>query len=120
MEQTPEFAKQCREEAQRKYEDEKSKFGLQMMLMGYYKVKSLLSEEGLKKVGMIDQKREHDQIFNKDFSEEMWSNTEKIWGAALEELIEKISLTYGLTKGIDLKVAIDDQESEDGQLDYFA
>ena len=96
---TPEFAKRCREDARRKYEDEQQKFGLQMMMMGYYKIKSLLSEEGLKKVAEIDSLREYDDNFNREFSQKMWESTEEAWGQALGQLMIKSSANYGLKNG---------------------
>ena len=108
MDLDPDFVRQCRDEAQRMYEDERQKFGLQMMMMGYYKVKSLLSEEGLKKVFEIDTKRESDESFNREFSEKMWKGTEEAWGQALGQLIIKISESYDLKIGSDLRVELPD------------
>ena len=120
MELTPEFAQQCREDALRKYEDEKSKFGLQMMTMGYYKVKSLLSEEGLRKVGIIDMQRESDISFNKEFSEQMWRSTEEAWTKALEQLIVKICDAYGLKIDQDIKSDHFEEVDENEKLDFYA
>ena len=103
---TPEFARKCREEAKRKYEEEQQKFGLQMMMMGYYKIKSLLSEEGLKKVAEIDSLREYDDDFNREFSKKMWESTEEAWGQALGQLMIKISANYDLTLGQDIRVEL--------------
>ena len=103
METTPEFARKCREDALRKYEDEKQNFGLKMMTMGYYKIKSVLTEEGLKKVSEIDQLRESDESFNKDFSERIWKITEEAWSKALGQLMIKVSEEYGLIVGKDLR-----------------
>ena len=111
MELTPEFARKCREDALRKYEDERQKFGLQMMMMGYYKVKSLLSEQGLIKVGEIDGRRESDEIFNREFSEMMWNSTEEAWGQALGQLMIKISDAYGLKIGQDIRVELPEDEN---------
>ena len=99
---TPEFAMKSRQEALRKYEDERQKFGLQMMMMSYYKIKSLLTEEGLRKVVEIDAKRESDTEFNKYFSEKMWKSTEDAWGQALGQLMIKIADSYGLQIGKDI------------------
>ena len=120
MELTPEFAKECREEALRKYQEEQQKFGLQMMMMGYYKVKSLLSEEGLSKVIEIDSRREHDEKFNQEFSQKMWSSTEEVWTQALGQLMLKISDTYGLKIGSDLRAELPENYNDDPKLDFFA
>ncbi len=119
MELTPEFAKECREEALRKYEEEQQKFGLQMMMMGYYKVKSLLSEEGLSKVFEIDRKREKDEAFNQEFSQRMWESTEKAWGQALGQLMIKISTAYGLKMGQDLRAEVPEDDSDNTKLDFY-
>ena len=115
---TPEFAKKCRYEALKKYEEEKSKFGLQMMTMAYYKVKSLLSEQGLKKVGEIDDRRNQDREFNVEFSQKIWKSTEEIWGQALGQLMVNISTIYGLKIGQDIREELPGDEDEN--LDYYA
>ena len=120
MELTPEFAKECREEALRKYKEELKKFGPQMMMMGYYKVKSLLSEEGLSKVIEIDNRREQDEKFNQEFSQKMWCSTEEVWSQALGQLMLKISDTYGLKIGSDLRAELPDNDTDDPKLDFFA
>ena len=51
-----------------------------MMTMGYYKVKSLLSEERLQKVSEIDGRRESDEAFNNKFSKNVWESKEEAWG----------------------------------------
>ena len=107
---TPEFAKKCREDALRKYQDEQQKFGLQMMMMGYYKVKSLLSEEGLKKVAEIDSRRGIDKAFNLEFSEQMWKGTEEAWTQALGQLMIKIVDAYGLKIGHDIRVELPEED----------
>ena len=120
MELTPEFAKQSREDASRKYEDEKSKFGIQMMTMSYYKVKSLLNLQGLEKIGIIDSRRNSDEVFNRKFSEQMWNDTEEIWGEALEQLILKIIKAYGLNPEKDLKNdSYDENEKDDNKLEFY-
>ncbi len=117
MDISPQFANQCRKDAIRKYKEEQQKFGLQMMLMGYYKVKSLLSEEGLKKVIDIDDKREAEERFNEEFSEIIWKATEDIWEQALGQLMIKISNAYGLKIGKDLRIDLPEDDSTN--LDFF-
>ncbi len=108
---TPEFAKQFREEALLKYEKEKEEVGFQMMLMGYYKIKSNLSENGLRKVFEIDSRREKDENFNRELSKLIWEVKEYVWEQALDQLMMKISDAYGLKIGEDLRVEIlDDDE----------
>ncbi|WP_193742761.1 hypothetical protein [Prochlorococcus sp. MIT 0603] len=116
MEITPDFAKECREDALRKYEDEQQKVGLKMMMMGYYKAKSLLSEEGLKKVFEIDKKRASDEVFNKEFSQKMWLSTEEVWSEVLGKLMIKVTDAYGLKREHDIKFDLPD---EDPNLDFF-
>ncbi|AAP99734.1 Predicted protein family PM-9 [Prochlorococcus marinus subsp. marinus str. CCMP1375] len=115
---SPEFAERCRKEALNKYEDEKQKFSIKMMMMGYYKVKSLSSDEGLKKISQIDSKRQSDKGFNERFSEKMWAYTEEVWSQALEQLIIKISKEYGLKEEQDIKY-ISKVSEEDPKLDFF-
>ncbi len=113
---TPEFAKKSREEAILKYEQEQNKLLLQMMLTGYYKVRSNLSEKGLRKVLEIDSRREKEEVFNKEFSEKILQGTEYTWEQALGQLMIKISDAYALKKGEDLRV---DSTDDDPKLDFF-
>tara|TARA_Y100001968_G_scaffold262614_1_gene250966 strand:+ start:5426 stop:5791 length:366 start_codon:yes stop_codon:yes gene_type:complete len=114
-----EFTRQAREEALRKYQDEQQKFSLQMMTMGYYKIKSLLSQSGLEKVEAIDLRRNDDQEFNKNFSEKIWNITEEAWSAALGQLIIKISDTYGLKLGVDIRVDLPSEDENENNLDFY-
>ena len=121
MGKNPDFATESRKQALKKYKEEKAKFVLQMMTMGYYKMKSLLSEEGLKKVDMLDQRRRDDSVFNNTFSEETWKGTEEVWENALEPLIIQISSLYGLTPKEDIEITNSQQEEEeDSGLDFYA
>ena len=120
MGKNPDFATESRKQALKKYKEEKAKFVLQMMTMGYYKMKSLLSEEGLKKVDMLDQRRRDDSVFNNTFSEETWKGTEEVWENALEPLIIQISSLYGLTPKEDIEITNSHQEEEDRGLDFYA
>tara|TARA_B100000700_G_C14952156_1_gene812189 strand:- start:282 stop:617 length:336 start_codon:yes stop_codon:yes gene_type:complete len=110
MDISPEQAKECREDAKRKYQDELQKLGLQMMMMGYYKVKSLLTIQGISKVSELDKKRELDQDFNRIFSEKLWKGTEEAWGQALGQLMVKISDCYGLNIGEDIRESLPDDD----------
>ena len=120
MDITSEFSQRYREEALKKYEEEKAKFRLRMMVMGYYKVKSLLNEEGIRKIGIIDQRREKDKVFNEDFSSQIWRNTEEVYSNVVEQLITKMIDTYGLKIEKDLKDYFDRQENENSKLDFYA
>ncbi len=118
MELTPELAKECREAALKKYQNEKEKFNLKMMIMGYYKVKSLLSTEGLKKISVIDNRREVDKNFNQQFSEKIWKITEEAWAITLEQLMIKFFDAYGLNVEEDIKADFQNNK-EDEQLDFY-
>tara|TARA_Y100001968_G_C19293124_1_gene685236 strand:+ start:730 stop:1092 length:363 start_codon:yes stop_codon:yes gene_type:complete len=120
MELTPEFAKRCREDAHKKYMAEKAKLGTQMMTMSYFKIKSLLTEEGLKKVGVIDQKRQSNGDYNEDFSERLWSSTEKAWEQIMEILILNISNAYELKKGQDIITNFLENNQKDNKLDFYS
>jgi len=111
MDISPEQAKECREDAKRKYQDELQNLGLQMMMMGYYKVKSLLTIQGISKVSALDKRREIDEDFNRIFSEKLWEVTEEAWGQALGQLMVKISDSYGLNIGEDLRESIVDDNN---------
>ena len=113
---TPEYAKKSREEAFLKYQQEQNKLVLQMILMSYYKLRSNLSEKGLRKILEIDSRRENDEVFNKEFSKIIFKATEYAWEEVLGQLIIKISDAYALKTGEDLSV---ESPEDDPKLDFF-
>ena len=114
---TPELAKKFREEALARYNQEQQEFVHQMIMMGCYKVKANLSENGLRKVLSTDSRREKDEAFNKEFSEIIWQAVESAWDNVLVELMTRISDAYDLKSGEDLRV--EKKEDEDPKLDFF-
>ena len=120
MDSISNLAEESRKDAQQKYQEEQQKFSLQMMMMGYYKIKSLLTEEGLKKVAEIDLQRETDELFNAEFSESIWKITEEAWSRALEQMMIKLNQAYGLEIGKDIFKTSDKNESDlNSDLDFY-
>ena len=115
---TQEYVIRCRKDADRKYKDELEKFSYQMLAMGFYKIKSVLTEEGLKKVSEVDQKRT-EKAFENSFSEKTWEAADEVWANALSQLIPRISNLYGLNLNTDSTMN-DDADEDDPKLDFFA
>ncbi len=107
---TSEYAKKCREDALRKYDDEKERFAIQLLSMAFYKIKSRLTEEGLKKVLAIDKEREK-KDFDENFSKKTWELLEEVWGKSLDRLVSRISVLYGLSDDKDLTNSTLDEKS---------
>ena len=114
---TPELAKKFREEALARYNQEQQEFVHQMIMMGCYKVKANLSENGLRKVLSTDSRREKDEAFNKEFSQILCQSVESAWTHLLGELMIEISAAYELKLGEDL--GNEQQYDEDLKLDFF-
>jgi len=114
------ITQKAREEAKTKYNEEKQKLALQMMIMSYYKIKSMLTESGLRKVQNIDQKRNNDDNYNKKFSEIILTTMDEDWSTSLAKLVTNISKQYGLVPGKDFNIEVEnDHFSEEKNLDFY-
>ena len=114
------ITQKAREEAKTKYNEEKQKLALQMMIMSYYKIKSMLTESGLRKVQNIDQKRNNDDNYNKKFSEIILTTMDEDWSTSLAKLVTNISKQYGLVPGKDFNIEVEnDYFSEEKNLDFY-
>ncbi len=119
MKSSTQFAQKCREEALRKYQDEVHRFNHQVIMVVFYKVKSLLSTQGYKKVCLIDKKRAQDINFDKELKKRIWESTEDLSGQLLGQLMKKIAAAYGLKMGEDLIVEFPHDDDDDFKYDFF-
>ena len=96
MEITAEFAKRAQREAEWSYNKAMEKFYYSMLEVVFLRIKSHLSQQGLKKVVEIDQKRANNENLGVEFSQKTWSVLAEAWTGAEGLAMTKIAELYGL------------------------
>tara|TARA_B100000575_G_C22839319_1_gene492084 strand:+ start:110 stop:484 length:375 start_codon:yes stop_codon:yes gene_type:complete len=93
---TNEFAKKEQKEAEWAYNKAIEKFYYSMLEVVFLRIKSHLSEKGLKKVVQIDKKRADNENLGVEFSQKTWSILAESWTGAEGLAMTKIADLYGL------------------------
>ena len=93
---TNEFAKKEQKEAEWAYNKAIEKFYYSMLEVVFLRIKSHLSEKGLKKVVEIDKKRADNENLGVEFSQKTWSILAESWTGAEGLAMTKIADLYGL------------------------
>ena len=96
MEISSEAAKKAQEEAEWAYNRTIEKFYYSMLEVVFLRIKSHLSEKGLKKVIEIDKKRANNENLGVEFSQKTWSVLAQSWTSAESIAMTKIADLYGL------------------------
>ena len=96
MEITSESAKKAQKEAEWAYNKAMEKFYYSMLEVVFLRIKSHLSEQGLKKVVKIDQKRTNNENLGVEFSQKTWTALAEAWTGAEGLAMTKIAELYGL------------------------
>ena len=96
MEITNESAKKGQKEAEWAYNKAMEKFYYSMLEVVFLRIKSHLSEQGLKKVVEIDQKRTNNENLGVEFSQKTWTALAEAWTGAEGLAMTKIAELYGL------------------------
>ena len=96
MEITSESAKKAQKEAEWAYNKAMEKFYYSMLEVVFLRIKSHLSEQGLKKVVEIDQKRTNNENLGVEFSQKTWTALAEAWTGAEGLAMTKIAELYGL------------------------
>ena len=96
MEITFESAKKAQKEAEWAYNRAMEKFYYSMLEVVFLRIKSHLSQKGLKKVIEIDQKRTNDNNLGVEFSQKTWDVLANAWAGAEANAMTKIADIYGL------------------------
>tara|TARA_Y100001968_G_scaffold178687_1_gene163515 strand:- start:91 stop:465 length:375 start_codon:yes stop_codon:yes gene_type:complete len=96
IEITNESAKKAQKEAEWAYNKAIEKFYYSMLEVVFLRVKSHLSEKGLKKVVEIDNKRADNENLGVEFSQKTWSILAEAWTGAEGLAMTKIADLYGL------------------------
>ena len=96
VEITKESAKKAQKEAEWAYNKAIEKFYYSMLEVVFLRIKSHLSEKGLKKVVEIDKKRADNENLGVEFSQKTWSILAESWTGAEGLAMTKIADLYGL------------------------
>ena len=96
MEITNESAKKAQKEAEWAYNKAMEKFYYSMLEVVFLRIKSHLSQQGLKKVVEIDKKRANNENLGIEFSQKTWEVLAEVWTSAEGTAMTKIADLYGL------------------------
>ena len=96
MDITTESAKKAQMEAEWAYNKAMEKFYYSMLEVVFLRIKSHLSQNGLKKVVEIDQKRANNENLGNEFSHKTWEVLAEAWTGAEGLAMTKIADLYGL------------------------
>ena len=96
MEITNESAKKAQKEAEWAYNKAIEKFYYSMLEIVFLRIKSHLSQQGLKKVVEIDKKRANNENLGIELSQKTWSILEEAWTGSEGLAMTKIAALYGL------------------------
>ena len=93
---TTEYAKKAQKDAEWAYNNAMEKFYYSMLEVIFLRIQSHLSEQGLKKVVEMDEKRNRNENLGVDFSQKTWKILAESWTAAEGLAMTKIANLYGL------------------------
>ena len=93
---TAEHAKKAQKDAEWAYNNAMEKFYYSMLEVVFLRIKSHLSEQGLKKTMDIDEKRNNNENLGVEFSQKTWSVLAEAWTGAEGLAMTKIAELYGL------------------------
>ena len=93
---TEDYAKEAQKEAQWAYNNAMEKFYYSMLEIIFLRIKSHLNEQGLKKVIMMDEKRNENENLAIEFSQKTWKVLADSWIGAEGLAMTKIADLYGL------------------------
>ena len=96
IEITTEAARKAQKEAEWAYNKAMEKFYYSMLEVVFLKIKSHLSQQGLKKVLEIDKKRANNENLGIEFSQKTWGALAEVWTGAEGSAMTKVSELYGL------------------------
>ena len=96
MEITVEVARKAQKEAEWAYNKAMEKFYYSMLEVVFLRIKSHLSQQGLRKVVQIDEKRANNENLGIEFSQKTWEVLAEAWTGAEGLAMTKIADLYGL------------------------
>jgi len=118
MEITVEAARKAQKEAEWAYNKAMEKFYYSMLEVVFLRIKSHLSQKGLRKVVEIDEKRANNENLGIEFSQKTWEVLAEAWTGAEGLAMTKIADLYGLEiSDLDLSKIKKNNDSERMQED---
>ena len=118
MEITVEAARKAQKEAEWAYNKAMEKFYYSMLEVVFLRIKSHLSQKGLRKVVEIDEKRANNENLGIEFSQKTWEVLAEAWTGAEGLAMTKIADLYGLEiSDLDLSKIQKNNDSERMQKD---
>tara|TARA_B100001250_G_C19158358_1_gene511226 strand:+ start:100 stop:477 length:378 start_codon:yes stop_codon:yes gene_type:complete len=93
---TTEYAKRAQKEASWAYNKSMENFYYSMLEVVFLRIKSHLSEQGLKKVIKMDEERHNNKDLGVEFSQKTWKVLAESWAGAEGLAMTKIADLYGL------------------------
>jgi len=96
MDITTESAKKAQKEAEWAYNKAMEKFYYSMLEVVFLRIKSHLSQQGLKKVIEMDKKRNNNENLSVEFSQKTWAVLAESWAGAEGLAMTKIADLYEL------------------------
>ena len=96
MEITTESAEKVQKEAEWAYNKAMEKFYYSMLEVVFLRIKSHLSQQGLKKVVEVDKRRAKNENLGIELSQKTWEVLAEVWTGAEGIAMTKIADLYGL------------------------
>ena len=93
---TAEHAKKAQKDAEWAYNNAMEKFYYSMLEVVFLRIKSHLSQQGLKKVIEMDKKRNNNENLGVEFSQKTWAILAESWAGAEGLAMTKVADLYGL------------------------
>ena len=93
---TAEDAKKAQKDAEWAYNNAMEKFYYSMLEVVFLRIKSHLSQQGLKKVIEMDKKRNNNENLGVEFSQKTWAVLAESWAGAEGLAMTKVAELYGL------------------------
>ena len=93
---TAEYAKKAQKDAEWAYNNAMEKFYYSMLEVVFLRIKSHLSQQGLKKVIEMDKKRNNNENLGVEFSQKTWAVLAESWAGAEGLAMTKVAELYGL------------------------
>tara|TARA_B100000902_G_scaffold47554_1_gene54791 strand:- start:9 stop:386 length:378 start_codon:yes stop_codon:yes gene_type:complete len=93
---TAEYAKKAQKDAEWAYNNAMEKFYYSMLEVVFLRIKSHLSQQGLKKVIEMDKKRNNNENLGVEFSQKTWAVLAESWAGAEGLAMTKVADLYGL------------------------
>ena len=111
------FSKKSKQQLLRHYDKEVKLLSLSLLKILDFRIKSLLSDSGIKKVDLIESRISKNDALDMQINKHITKLADEEIRSSLDRLILKVSDKYKLKLGID--IILDIQNDEDKELDLY-